>query len=154
MTDEKKIILEKIDLLISKRKAELLKELPSIHDIDDGFIIRFFTEWDNCDEDGNIKYKKIINEDNPDESVVFFYLPKDSKFELNERFHIGDITCLSGKLELLIKNKKIILDRYSKIVLNSNRIEGTAMENTYIVTTSNRLDWSELTQKYIKDNNL
>lgn len=154
MNAEKKLILEKIDLLISKRKAELIKELPSVHEIDDGYIIRFFTEWDNCEEDGNIKYKKIINKDNPDESVVFFYIPKDSSFQLNQRFHIGDLTCLSGKVKIIFNNKKIILDNYSKIVLNTNEVEGNALENTYMVTTSNRLDWSEITKDYIKEHNL
>lgn len=35
MTEEKKIILDKIDDLISKRKSEILTALPDIHDVDD-----------------------------------------------------------------------------------------------------------------------
>lgn len=154
MNVEKQIILDKIDLLISKRKTELLNKLPSIHNIDDGFIVRFFTEWDNCEEDGNIKFKKIVNKDNPDESVVFFFLPKNSRFELNERFHIGELTCLSGKLEIFFNGKKNYINNYSKIVLNSNQLTGIALENTYIVTTSNRCDWSETTKKYIEEHQL
>ena len=60
MSNERKLILEKVNMLINKRKAELLKRFPSIHEVDDGIIIRFFSEWDDCVN--NIKYHKIINE--------------------------------------------------------------------------------------------
>jgi hypothetical protein len=39
MSEEKKIILEKIDILINKRKNELLKKLSSIHEIKDNIPI-------------------------------------------------------------------------------------------------------------------
>jgi len=152
MTAEKKILLDKIDYLINKRKVELLNEIPSVHEIADGFIVRFFTEWDNCEDDNNIKYKKIVNKDNLDESIVFFYIPKDSIFQLKQRFYIGDITCLSGGMEINIDDEVHSLNNYTKISVNSDNIEGKALENTYIVTTSNRLDWSEFTRNYVKVN--
>ena len=86
MTEEKRIILEKIDELIDKRKTELLKRLPSIHGIDDGIIIRFFTDWDDCIN--NIKFKRVINDDNSDDVVIFYYLPKGAVVKLEKRDYI------------------------------------------------------------------
>ena len=61
MTEEKQIVLNKIDTLLAKRTAQLRKELPDVHEVCDGVIIRFFGEWDNCEDDAAIKYKKIPN---------------------------------------------------------------------------------------------
>jgi hypothetical protein len=148
MTEEKRIILNKIDELISKRRTELLKELPSIHEIEDGIIIRFFTEWDNCEDGDGIRYKKVPNLDNPDESVVFFYIPKGAFFDLKQRFYIGCITCLSGRIDITVENRTRLLDGYSKICVESAEVQGLALENTYLITTSNRLSWSEKTRKH------
>lgn len=148
MTEEKQIILEKINELISKRRTELLKGLPSIHEIDDGIIIRFFTEWDNCEDDDGIKYKKLPNLDNPDESIVFFYIPKGAYFDLKQRFYIGYIICLSGRIDAIIDKNNRLLDCYSKICINSDEVQGLALENTYLITTSNKSVWSEKTRKY------
>jgi hypothetical protein len=152
MTQEKKIILDKIDVLLSKKKLELLKELPDIHIVDDGIIIRFFTEWDNCEDNNEIKYKKIINYDNSNESVVFFYIPKDSYFDLKQRFHIGCITCLNGKINIITNKITRFLEGYSKICVHTNDVQGNALENTYLIITSNKLDWSKTTQKYVMEN--
>jgi hypothetical protein len=147
MTEEKKMILDKIDVLLNKRKAELLKELPSIHNVDDGIIIRFFTEWDNCEDDNTIKYKKIPNLDNPNESVVFFYIPKNAYFDLKQRFYIGWVTCLNGIIEIVTENKNRLLEGYSKICVDSNNVQGRAFENTYLLVTSNKLNWLEKTKE-------
>ena len=136
MTHEKRIILNKIDRLISKRKTELLKELPSVHEIDDGIVIRFFTKWDNCDDNNDIRFKKINNLDNPDEIVYFMFLPKNAIFNLMKRDYIGYISCLSGKLEININNKIRMLENHSKICLESDYFQGKALENTYIITTN------------------
>jgi len=148
MTEEKKIILEKIDALISKRRNELLKELPSIHEIEDGIIIRFFSEWNNCEDDENIRYKKVCNLDNSNESVVFFYIPKGAYFDLKQRFYIGCLTCFSGRIDITVNNKTRLLDGYSKICTESAEVQGLALENTYLITTSNKLLWSEETIKH------
>ena len=39
MTNERRLILDKVNMLIDKRKVELFKRFPSIHEIDDGIII-------------------------------------------------------------------------------------------------------------------
>lgn len=150
MLEEKKILLGKIDELITKKKSELLKELPDIHEIDDGIIIRFFTEWDNCEDDDNIKFKIFKNIDIEDESVVFFYLPKNSYFDLSQRFFIGCMTCLNGKMEIIVNQKNRILNAHSKICVNSDEVQGKALENTYLITTSNRSEWSDVTHKHVK----
>ncbi len=149
MTEEKKIILDKIDALIDKRKAELLKGFPSIHEIDDGIIVRFFTDWDNCDDDNEIKFKKLQNDD-PDESVVFWYLPKGSSFDLKQRFFIGCMTCLNGKIDVDIDGKIISFEGYQKKCINSEDVKANVFENTYLITTSNRKVWSETTLEHVK----
>lgn len=136
MTEEKKKILDRINILLDKRREELLQHFPSIHEINDGIILRFFTNWDNCDDDNKIKYKKIVNHDNPDEIIVFFFLPKDSYFQLKKREYIGCMTCLSGLLELKFGNNIRILNQYNKICLDSDEFEGRALENTYVITTN------------------
>lgn len=150
MTEEKRIILDKIDKLICKKRAELINELPSIHEIEDGIIIRFFTEWDNCLDNTDIKYKKIPNHDNADESIVFFYIPKGAYFDLKQHFYIGCITCLSGRIDITVENNTRFLESYSKICVESAEVQGLALENTYLIATSNRLVWSETTRKLQK----
>ena len=149
MCREKKILLNKIDKLISERKTELLKCLPNVHEITDGFIVRFFTAWDNCEDDDGVKFKKIINHDNPDESVVFFFIPENTEFSLKGRFYIGCMTCLNGSVNIKYNNKDKVLENYSKICVESDDVHGKAYENTYLITTSNRLDWSESTKEFV-----
>jgi len=148
MTEEKQIVLNKIDRLLTKRTTELRKELPDVHEVDDGIIARFFGEWDNCEDDDAIKYKKIINYDDPDESVVFFYIPKGARFELKQRYFIGCITCLNGAIDFNTPDGIKFLENYSKICVNSDEVTGKAFENTYLVITSNKKDWKEYTLEY------
>jgi hypothetical protein len=150
MNEEKQIVLNRIDELISKRTAALMEEMPDVHEVDDGIIIRFFTEWDNCEDDEEIKFKKVVNEHDPNEINVFFYLPKGSYFELKKRFFIACMTCLNGKMEVSVNGDMTVLESYSKICPNSDEVVGKALENTYLVTTSNRLAWSEETHEHVK----
>ncbi len=150
MNEQKQIVLKKIDELLSKRRAEMLMEFPSIHEIDDGIIVRFFTEWDNCADNDQIKFKKLESE-NPDESVVFWYLPKGSSFELKQRFFIGCMTCLNGEMEVDVNDKIIFLKGYQKKCVNSEDVKANVLENTYLLTTSNRKVWSKTTQEHVKE---
>jgi hypothetical protein len=152
MTEEKKIILDKVNELIERKKTELLKSLPSIHEIDDGIIIRFFTKWDNCEDTDEIKYKKLNSLDDPDESVVFFYIPKDAYFDLKQRYYIGCITCLNGKIDITANNKTSLVESYSKMCVHSADVQGKAYENTYLLITSNRKDWGNDVREHVKAN--
>jgi hypothetical protein len=134
MTPERRAILDKVNELIDKRKKELLDQFPSIHEIDDGIIIRFFTDWDNCVN--NIKYKKIIDDTKPEDIVIFYFLPKGAIIELKKRDYIRCISCLSGKLELIINNKVICLTGFKKFCFDSDEFQGVALEDTYVLTTN------------------
>ena len=151
MNAEKKLLLEKIHKLINDKKEVLLKEHPDVHEIDDGIIIRFFAEWDNCAEDEQIKWKKIENLNSPEESVVFFYLPKGSKFELKQCFYIGCMTCLNGKIEVHANDEVILLEGYQKICVDSENVIGKVLENTYLITTSDKSVWSKTTLEHVKE---
>jgi len=148
MTDEKKILLNKIDHLLTKRTSELLDGLPDVHEVDDGIIIRFFTDWDNCDDDDTIKHKIVKNLDNPDESMVFFYIPKDAVFDLKQRFYIGCMTCLNGRIVIEANDKIRILENTTKICIDSAEVKGRALENTYLITCSDKSKWSDETIKH------
>ena len=150
MTEEKQIVLNKIDSLLIKRTAQLHSELPDVHEVDDGIIIRFFGEWDNCEDDVAIKYKVIKNNDDPDDSTTFFYIPKDSEFDIGDRYYIGCINCLNGSIKIIVDGKSRYLKNYSKICVNSDNVKGKAYENTYLIITSNIKDWSETTTEHQK----
>jgi hypothetical protein len=151
MENERKKLLKRIDELITKRKSEMLKELPSIHEIDDGIIIRFFTDWDNCEDDNDIKFKKIVNYGNPNDSTVFFFIPKGSFFDLKQRFYIGSLTCLNGKIDIGVNNNTKQITGYSKILVNSDEVTGLALENTYLVTSSDKSNWKKSTHDHVKE---
>ena len=133
MTEEKRLLIEKIHNQIKEKKKGLLSHFPNIHRIDDGIIMRFFTEWDNCVDDDAIRWKKIDSVDKPEESIVFFYLPKGSQFELKQRFYIGCMTCLNGKMEVDVNDETILLEGYQKICVDSEDVKGNVLENTYLI---------------------
>lgn len=136
MTKQKKEILDKVNALIEKRKNELLRKLPVVHEVSDAIIIRFFTKWDNCDSNEEIKYRTIINKNNPEEVVNFYYIPEGAYIILKKRDYIHTITCLNGILELDVNGKLIYISELEKITLDSDEWQGRALENTYVVTTS------------------
>jgi hypothetical protein len=150
MTEEKNRLLEKIHKQIKEKKDAIIDQLPVVHKVDDGVIIRFFTHWDNCEDDNKIKFKKIVNHDKPDESIVFFYIPKGAFFDLQQRFYIGCMTCLNGKIKVTYGDETKYLEGYSKICVETAEIQGWAKENTYLLTTSDRSDWSETTKKHVQ----
>jgi hypothetical protein len=136
MNNQKADILKRIDALIDKRKEELIRSFTSIHELNDGIILRSFSEWDNCGDNENIKYKIIPNKNDVDEIIVFHYIPKNTVFEHKKRDYIKSITTLSGKLELIINGEPLVIDNYCKIVLEDNTFSGVALEDTYTVTSS------------------
>ena len=136
MTTERKELLNKVNELIDKRKKQLLDKLPNVHDVEDAIIIRFFTEWDNCNENTDIKYKRIANSSKPEEILLFYYLPKGAYFELKERNYINTVTCLNGCVEIICNKNIIVLEPNTKVSLESTMFEGRALENTYLITTN------------------
>lgn len=134
MSEEKKIVLKRIDELITKRKSEMLKSLPSIHEIDDGIVIRFFTEWDECAND--IKYKRLIDDRNPDDISLFYFLPKGAIIERKKRDYIKCLGCLSGKIEIIEDDNTQILSAFKKICLEGDEFHGIALEDSYVITSN------------------
>jgi hypothetical protein len=134
MTEERRLILDKVDELIKKRTTELLKSLPSIHAIDDGIIIRFFTGWDDCVN--NIKFKRIENDNDSDDIVIFYFIPKGAVIDLKKREYISCLACLSGKVEIKYSNKTHILTGFHKLVLDTDVFEGIGLEDSYVLTSS------------------
>jgi hypothetical protein len=136
MTEERKKILDKINGQIAKLTSELLSKFPAIHDIDDGFVVHYFTDWDACDENTKIRYKRIVNVTKPEETVVFFFIPKGAHIEHKKRDYIGCITCLTGELELNVNNEIVCLEGATKMCLDTDEFHGRALKNTYLITTN------------------
>lgn len=137
MTTEKKEILDKINKQILKLKNKMLDRIPTMHEIDDGFIVRFFSDWDSCDEsNAKVMYKKIPNLNKPDEKIIFFFIPKGAILQNKKREYICSITCLDGNLEIETINETIYLEKFTKIDLHDNEFQGRALENTYLITTN------------------
>lgn len=135
MTDERRIVLKRVNELINKRKNELLERFPVIHEIEDGFVVRFFTLWNDCNDNHKIKYRKIICE-NKKENAYFFFIPKDSFFEIKKKFYVGTMTCLSGLLEIEINGETKIVNSYNRINIKTDEFQGKALEDTYVSTTN------------------
>ena len=150
LTEEKQRLFTHVNDLIDKKRNELLKELPDVHEVDDGIIIRFFADWDNCADDEKIKFKILTHHDDPNESVVFFFIPKDAYFELKQRFYIGCMTCLNGSINITANNETRLLESYSKICIDSDEVTGRAFENTYLITSSNKSIWGSATNDHVK----
>ncbi len=136
MTEERQLLFKKVNELIDKKKNELLKYLPDIHRIEDGIIIRSFEDWNDCEENPLIKYKKIPNINNSKELMFFYFLPKGTTLEKKKREYIKCITCLTGSIELTFDNKIHTLESYSKTCLDDNEFYVKTLENAYIVTTN------------------
>lgn len=135
MTSERKELLKKINEQISKKREMLLSHIPTIHEIEDGFVFRFFSNWSSCDDNKKIKFKKI-DCDNPDEIMYNFFLPKGTILDIKKRKYAGCIICLSGSLELCVNNKTIELKAHSKRCLDDDTYHGRVLKDTYIVTHS------------------
>lgn len=133
MNEQKRQILNKINRLIDRRKTELLQRFPYIHEIEDGIIIRFFTDWDNCLQNGDVKIKKITDTNNPDKSTLFEFIPKGTIFPLIKREHVHTIICISGKIDITIESEVIHILPFSKTHLTSNTFSAVALEDTYIL---------------------
>ena len=133
MTEEKKIIIDRIDELIDMRKTALLKTPPSVHEIYDGLVIRFFSEWDECIN--NIKYKRIINLNDSDEIILFYFIPKGVVIVDKKRPHVKSLTCLSGLLNINDTNSTHILSPHSKILLCGD-FHGISLEDSYVISTN------------------
>lgn len=135
-SDERKNVINDIKNAINKRKDFLLSQLPLIHTINDGIIIRFFYGWSES-EHKNVKYIEIKNNSEDKTKTYYFYLPKGSVFDVREHAYIEDIICLEGKIQLHYDDKTKILYSFSKeSIPPKTKHYGIAIENTYLVVTS------------------
>lgn len=134
--DEKQILLKKINNVIDKKRNKLLNKLPQVHKVNDGIIIRFFSTWNNCAHNESIKYKKIVDIDNPHEHIMYYYLPKDTFFTINNNY-IDYIICIEGEVEIELKDETKVITKGNKATVNTNNFHGKTSMNSYIITKRN-----------------
>lgn len=134
MNEEKKKILNRIDELIDKRKEQLLLRFPYIHEIEDGIIVRFFTNWDNCKTNEDVKYRRFINDSDDEDITVLHFIPKETKLYLAKRDYVHSIICINGKIDIIINNETFTLSSNKKMYLPNNEFEAYAHEDTYVIT--------------------
>lgn len=134
MSEERLLLLERINDLIDKRKLDLLQRVPFMHEFDGGVIIQYFTDW--LDLFNNIKYKRIVNQFNDKDITTIYFLPKGVEFKLNGMPNISDIICVTGKITV---NNDIMLTESTKISLKWNEITLNCIEDSYVITLHNNL---------------
>ena len=136
MTEEKQKLLTKIHEQLNDKKKEILRLLPIVHEIEDGFAIRFFSKWDHCEDNEKIRYQKIIS-DVPDEVLYHFYMPKGTILDIQKREYAGCIICLSGHIELYVDGEIIEMYSNQKKCLSSDQYHGRVLRDTYVITRAN-----------------
>ena len=136
MCEEKKKILNRINELIDIKRINLLQRFPYIHKIEDGIIIRFFTNWSDCEFNKHVKYKMIVNDKNSNDLTIQHFIPRGTIFEMEKREYIRSIICTSGKIDITINNEVIHVDDFKKIDLDTDSFSGIALEDTYIITSN------------------
>lgn len=129
MSEERLLLLERINDLIDKRKLDLLQRVPFMHEFDGGVIIQYFTDW--LDLFNNIKYKRIVNQFNDKDITTIYFLPKGVEFKLFDSDNISDIICVTGKIMV---NSDIMLTESTKISLKWNEIILNCIEDSYVIT--------------------
>lgn len=134
MNEDRQILLKKINDLIDKRKVGLLHRIPCVHEIDDGILIRFFTDWGECEINNGIRFKKIINEKDSNDITIFYFIPKGTMLEKTPRDYINTIICISGKVKLDMDKEVFYLNGSKKININKAEFEATAIEDSYLIT--------------------
>lgn len=142
MNEEKQYLLNKINNLISVNTTKLLNRIPSVHEIDDGIIIRYFTDWGDCTVYGNVKFKKIINKNDLNDITVYVFIPKDTtltdvnKTNLNNEMSIESLICVSGELEIEIDGEIFVMVGSEKAEINQRTFTAIALKDTYLITLS------------------
>jgi len=136
MTEEKQKLLTKIHEQLNNKKKEILRHLPIVHEIEDGFVVRFFSKWDHCEDNEKIRYQKIIS-DVPDEVLYHFYMPKGTILDIQKREYAGCIICLSGHIELYVDGEIIEMYSNQKKCLSSDQYHGRVLRDTYVITRAN-----------------
>jgi hypothetical protein len=136
MTEEKRQLLTKIHSQINKKKQDILNSLPVVHSIEDGIVIRFFSNWEQCEDDYRIKFRKIQC-DNPEDVKYNFFLPKGTILDIKKREYAGCITCLSGEIELEVNGKVVHLSEHMEKCLENDVYHGKVIRDAYLLTEAN-----------------
>lgn len=138
VNDEKTRLINEIKDQINKRKNYLLNQLPIVHTINDGIIIRFFDEWEESEYE-DVKYIEIENTNDEDEGIktYYFFLPKGSIFDIKEHTNIETMICLEGKMQIHYDDKVKMLNSYSRFTIPENtKHYGIAIQNSYMIVSS------------------
>lgn len=137
MYNDRQKIINEIKDSINKKKNRLLNQLPVVHSINDGIIIRFFDNWNNSIHNDNIKYIEIVDDKNPDQKTYYFFLPKGSIFDIKKHDNIENIICLEGKVQLHYNQSSQILNSFNRTTIPPHTSHyGIALNNTYLVVSS------------------
>jgi hypothetical protein len=134
MSEERLLLLQRINDLIDKRKLDLLQRVPYIHEFEGGVIIQYFTDWSDLFD--NIKYKRIVNQINNNDITTIYYLPKGVVFKLHDFDKITDIICVTGEVVI---NNDITLKPSTKLSLKNDEIILKCIEDSYVITLNNNL---------------
>ena len=135
MNTQRQKLVNKIHEQLQEKKKKILDKIPAIHTIDDGLVIRFFDEWDKCEDDNKVVYKEI-DTDIAGEEITYFYLPKGTYLDFKERPYATSFLCLSGHVVLDVNGELINLTSQTKRSIDCSSYHGKVLKNTYIITSN------------------
>jgi hypothetical protein len=120
MNKECKIAFEKAKKIIFEKKEDLVNHFPLVHEIEDGFIVKFFSKWEECEET-KLKVRKIKSLDNPEEIIYLGFMPKGLKINAESKNYNECIICLDGNLMIDIEGDIKYIESFSKLCIGSNK---------------------------------
>lgn len=136
MNAQKQKLLERIHTQIKEKRDFLMSQMPNVHRIDDGIVIRFFTDWERCEDNEKIRYVKVES-DVEGEIIYKFFLPKGTYLDIKKREYASCVLCLEGHLVLEVDDDLVILTTNTKRCLNNDVFQGRVLKDSYILTKSN-----------------
>ena len=133
MNTQKQKLLDKIHEQLQRKKEALRAKMPVVHKIDDGLVIRFFSDWEKCEDNTKVRYVEVES-DVEGEKIYKFYLPKGTNLDIKKREYAGCIICLEGHLVLDVEGELVVLTTNTKRCLSSDVFEGKVLKDSYVLT--------------------
>lgn len=133
MTPELKNAFEEAKRIIFEKKEILVDALPVVHELDDGIVIKFFTDWEDVNTT-KIKLRKISSLDDPDERVYLGFVPKGVKINARSNLFMECLILLDGELIIDIEGDIKNMTSYTKICIDANsKYNGEAIKDSYFI---------------------
>ena len=128
------LIYQNINKILQNKIKSTIENMPVIHEISDGVVIRSFDKWESSFLDNKIKYKEITNLDFMPLNQIIYFIPKNSIIEVSKNKPNMSITLLEGKVDISYNNgNKIVLSEYYSTNIIEDIIFCKAIIDSYLI---------------------